>query len=257
MNRYISFGHRLPQFVATRLFGDRQRFGLTIQEDDHDWVAWQDFYLNFYQTTQKQGIGKIVNDAGYKILQKIDLNRKSILELGPGVLPHAHFWVGQPREYTIVDNLQHLLDESAAILNSKHVPNNCILINDHKLPLPSELFDVVISFYSLEHLNPLDQYLDELKRVLVPGGLLIGAIPAEGGLAWGLGRYMTSRHFIKQNSSINPDKIICWEHPNFAETILAALDEKFVNVRKEFWPFFPALIDINLVVSFIYKRIDK
>ncbi len=257
MNRYISLGHRLPRFLAAPLFGDRERFGSTIQEKDRDWLAWQDFYLNFYQSTQKQGAGKIVNDAGYKVLRKIDLNGKSVLEVGPGILPHARFWNGRPSEYTIVDNLQQLLEASASILDEKGIPNKSVLNNSSTLPLPSEAFDVVISFYSLEHLHPLAQYLDELRRVLRPGGVFVGAIPAEGGLAWGLGRFVTSRRFIKRNSSIDPDKIICWEHPNFAEDILAGLDAKFTEVGKEFWPLLVPLIDVNLIVSFIYKRTSE
>jgi hypothetical protein len=78
-NKYWSIGHRLPTLLANPLFGDREQFGLEIQEDDPDWLAWQAFYLNFYQNTQKQGLGKVVNDAGYRILQQVDLTGKTVL----------------------------------------------------------------------------------------------------------------------------------------------------------------------------------
>lgn len=254
MKHYWSFGYRLPAFLAIPLFGDRKRFGSEIRKDDPDWIAWQGFYMNFYMQTQKQGIGEIVNDAGYSILGKIDLTNKCVLEIGPGILPHSRFWKGKPAHYAIVDNQDKLLDISSQVLEAKDVPYSRHLTNSYRLPFHDREFDVVISFYSLEHLYPLNLYLQEMKRVLRPDGILIGAIPAEGGFAWGLGRYLTSRRYIKKNASFDPDKIICWEHPNFAESILESLDSEFVPGQKIFWPLALSLIDLNLVISFVYRR---
>lgn len=83
---------------------------------------------------------------------------------------------------------------------------------------------MIVSFYSFEHLYPFPVYLKGLLRGLKHGGMLVGAIPCEGGLLWGAGRYATSRIWLKRHTNINPDKIICWEHPNFADTVLNALD---------------------------------
>ena len=56
--------------------------------------------------------------------------------------------------------------------------------SDYKLPIESESKDIIITFYQLEHLNPLEEYLKEYPRVLKPNGLLVGA-HHEGGVAWG------------------------------------------------------------------------
>jgi SAM-dependent methyltransferase len=82
--------------------------------------------------------------------------------------------------------------------------------------------DVIISFYSMEHMYPIENYLKEFRRVLRPGGLLVGAIPCEGGLAWGAGKVY---HFpaIHQKELKDPDKIICCEHANFAERFIQSL----------------------------------
>ena len=252
--QYRTLGHCLPGRLAIPLFGDRRRFGSEISEDDPDWQEWQSFYISFYQNTQKQGIGKVVNDAGYKILQRVSLDGRHVVELGPGILPHARFWTGTPVHYTAVDVKQEMLDRSMQVLGMKGIPATAYLSTSCELSIEDHQFDTVISFYSLEHLNPLNLYVEEINRVLRPGGILVGAIPAEGGLAWGLGRFLTSRRYIKRNSSINPDKIICWEHPNFAETILGELDRVFDPVLKEFWPLGLPVIDLNLVLKFIYRR---
>jgi SAM-dependent methyltransferase len=45
------------------------------------------------------------------------------------------------------------------------------------LPLPPGSVDVVVSFETLEHLSDHDSFLDEVKRVLVPDGLLVLSTP--------------------------------------------------------------------------------
>jgi SAM-dependent methyltransferase len=252
--RYWTLGHRLPSFLANPLFGDRCRFGLEIQNDDSDWHEWQGFYLEFYNNTQKNGFGKKVNDAGYEILRRVDLTDKHVLEVGPGSLPHRRFWHGKPAIYAIVDIKQQFVDQSVQILRQECVATSSFVLSADFLPLDDASIDIIISFYSLEHMYPLKNYLKEFRRVLRPGGLLVGAIPCEGGLAWGGGRFITSRQYIKKNSSINPDKIICWEHPNFAEQILQSLSCHFELVHIHFWPLRLPLIDLNLVCHFVYRK---
>ena len=122
------------------------------------------------------------------------------------------------------------------------------------MPLDDESVDIVISFYSLEHIFPLEKYLADIKRVLKKDGVLVGAIPTEGGVAWGLGTYFSSRKWFLKNTDINPDKIICWEHPNFSDFVIKKLDLFFKREFISFSPFKVPLIDFNLVVKFIYLK---
>jgi ubiquinone/menaquinone biosynthesis C-methylase UbiE len=140
------------------------------------------------------------------------------------------------------------------ILNQAGVEASSFVLSAHDLPIENESIDVLISFYSLEHMHPLEIYLTEFKRVLRPGGLLAGAIPCEGGLAWGGGRLITTRRYIQNNSEINPDKIICWEHPNYADHVLQALASFFSPIHHRFWPLRVPLVDINLICGFVYQK---
>jgi hypothetical protein len=87
-----------------------------------------------------------------------------------------------------------------------------------------------------------------------PGGQLVGGIPCEGGLAWGLGRFLTTRRLLIKRYGLNFDKIICWEHPNFADFILERLDIYFERQFLKLHPFPWLPLDINLVISFIYRK---
>ena len=126
--------------------------------------------------------------------------------------------------------------------------------SDYKLPIESESKDIIITFYQLEHLNPLEEYLKEYLRVLKPNGLLVGAIPCEGGVAWGLGRFLTTRRWLLANTGINPDKLICWEHPNFADFIINSIVQSSTKEYLSFWPLNVSSIDLNLIVKFIFKN---
>lgn len=251
--RHWTLGHRLPHVIASRLFGDRRRFGQTIREDDADWQAWKQLYMRFYAETQKSGVGETVNDAGYRILRHLDLDGRAVFEIGPGSLPHTGHWRGKPASFTLLENHPEMLRLAESKLHDLGVAVQSVADTPALAGLPGA-FDAMLSFYSLEHLHPLGEYLDRIDHVLRPGGLLVGAIPAEGGLAWGTGRFLTTRRYIRRHSTANPDKIVCWEHPNVAESVLRALDERFDRVRLEYWPLGIPQIDVTLVVRFVYRK---
>ncbi len=50
------------------------------------------------------------------------------------------------------------------------------------LPFDADTFDLVISCDVLEHVDSMERSLEEIQRVLRPGGSFIGFVPAEGGL---------------------------------------------------------------------------
>ena len=45
------------------------------------------------------------------------------------------------------------------------------------LPFDDGSFDTVVSFQVIEHISGVDSYLDEIRRVLAPGGVLVCATP--------------------------------------------------------------------------------
>jgi len=221
------------------------------------WADWEATYGAFYEQNQRAGIGRLVNDAGYSVMRRVDLSGKVVAEMGAGDIRHHAHWVGQPSRMLCLDVSPDMLARSGQVLDEKRVPHDSILFSrGESIPIPDATVDVMVTFYSLEHLNPLDSYLQEMQRVLRPEGTIVGAIPAEGGLAWGAGRMATSRRWFKRHTSIDPDKIICWEHPNFADRVLERLDLAFTRVHVDWWPFnFAPHPDVNLVCRFVYQKL--
>jgi SAM-dependent methyltransferase len=146
---------------------------------------------------------------------------------------------------------------SKLILDQAEIINETILLERNKLwklPFDSNKFDTIVTFNSLEHLHPLEKYIIEIIRVLRPGGFLVGGIPCEGGFAWGLGRFLTTRRFVMKKYRINYDKIICWEHPNYADFIFRILNKYFKNSSITLHPFKFLSLDFNLMASFICEK---
>ncbi len=248
----------LPKAIFVALFGDRAKYGFEPVSEDIDWKLWQDYYAEHYEYTQRQSVGRLVSDVGYSSILNVDLCGKRILEIGGGDLLHTNHWNGVPAHLTVADISQEMLSKTRDTLGRKvpSLPCETILLNhgEKTLPFYDCEFDVFFTFFTLEHLYPLDQYLKEILRVLKPGGIIVGAIPCEGGIAWGLGRYLTSRKRLLKNTKINPNKVVCWEHPNFSDEILENLDIFFEKVEQSFWPIRIPSIDLNLVAKFVFRK---
>jgi SAM-dependent methyltransferase len=243
------------------LFGDRKQFGIYPDTSNGDWLVWQEkAFSDFYQNTQQKGIGNWVCNLAYPVVKKIDFKDKNVLEVGPGIIRHLQHISNIPKKYCLCDVNSYVLKTAREQLYKANIPCETILLDQQavgipKFPFSDKEFDVIISFYSLEHLHSLDSYLKEIKKKLKRGGQLVGGIPCEGGLAWGVGRFFTTRRYVHKHYKINYDKIIRWEHPNFADDIIDRLDFHFERKYFKLHPF-PALsIDFNLVASFIYRKI--
>ena len=65
----------------------------------------------------------------------------------------------------------------------------------------------------------------------------------------------TSDCTVDNRALVDPDKIICWEHPNFADEILGVLDARLERQRVGYWPLpLLPLVDPNLIIRFQYRQ---
>ena len=246
-----------PYFLSKVLWGDRRKFGFVPDLMDSDWLIWQEkAYSDFYQNTQQHGIGDMVCKMAYPVIEGIDFRGKQVLEIGPGIIRHLDYIHTYIHTYILCDINKDFLKHAERQLQDHNINYKSLVKqkNDPYLSLEDNSIDILITFNSLEHLYPLEDYLLELVRVLRPGGQIVGGIPCEGGIAWGLGRFLTTRRYVHKNYGINYDKIICWEHPNFADFIVERLDAHFERKYLKLHPFAVLPMDLNLVASFVYQK---
>lgn len=247
----------LPSILSTPLFGNRELYGKSPWTEDKDWEKWLSIYPEVYfETQRKGGIQRFINSSGYNILKKFDLQGKTITEIGPGGGYHFPLFRGTPEKYNALDVCEDFFPNLQKKADQWSIPLKCYLLEsgNYLLPLEASSQDVVLSFYSFEHLNPLEKWIEEIYRVLRPGGMFIGAVPAEGGLAWGLGRFLTSNRTLKKKFGLDIKKIVCWEHPNMIDEMLNGLNSSFQSkiIQKFPFPFLP--LDLNLLVKFTFVK---
>jgi len=244
----------LPYRFNKYLFGDRQKYGTEIVEDDPEWCAFQDYSEKWHEYYKNSRIRQYVDRLGYKVLKELDVNEKIVLEIGAGLLPHLEFLNGKPKRYIVVDIRNHFLD-----LAKNQIGENCethLSLNRSTFPdVAPNSVDFIFTFYSLEHLPNLEETLTFYYKVLKKGGSLVGAIPNEGGMIWGLGRSLTTYRAMNKKG-FNYNKVICWEHVNFCDHIIHKIETVgFTNKSLNFLPFTKIKNrDVNLVSSFIYKK---
>jgi SAM-dependent methyltransferase len=122
------------------------------------------------------------------------------------------------------------------------------------LPYEDASFDRAIAIHVLEHLPNLPGALDEIERLLRPGGLFSVVIPCEGGLGYSLGRQLTSKRAFERRYKTSYDWFIESEHVNRADEILNELRRRFEISDESYFPARIPWIDVNLLVGITCAR---
>ena len=200
----------------------------------------------------------MIKTNAYKIINDtvINFDHKDILEIGPGFLDHEKIWKEKiPNSFDLIDVNFDFLKVSEKKLNQRKIKNKKFLVkNSYDMnQLPSNSYDYILSFFSLEHIMDLDKFVLHINRILKPNGYLVFVIPNEGYLAWGLGRYFFTRGYVYNKLNMDYDKIICWEHPNFSDYILKCLDKSLIQIKVHKVPnlFF---LDFSISIKGIYQK---
>lgn len=78
-----------------------------------------------------------------------------------------------------VDLSHTVLDHARRVLQAWHLDGRATLVNGdiRRLPLPNRAFDFVMAMEVLEHLPNPRSGMDELARILAPGGCLVTSMP--------------------------------------------------------------------------------
>lgn len=173
------------------------------------------------------------------------------LEIGPGLGGHARHEDLTIQEYHAVELRQELADTLQA-----QMPDVTVVAADCQRELPYEdgYFDRVLAIHVLEHLPDLPGALDEVHRVLRPGGRLAVAIPAEGGLAHRLGRRLTVQRQFERRYGMPYGPHIAADHVNRPREIAEELAARFTVVDRTYWPLKVPLIDLNLMLGITVER---
>jgi SAM-dependent methyltransferase len=211
--------------------------------DDPDIQAFHALSANF-QTDVYKGVGGRIHDIGHRWIASRTQPGKA-LEIGFGSGRHALFFSGNKQDYFVSEY-------SNVHFGSKYwqdVRGRGVQCDARKLPFCDAAFQTVISIYNLEHIQDLQRVFSEVHRVLAASGAFLVALPCEGGLAWNLGRELTTRRRFQKKYRVNYDKIIAYEHVWDFKGVLNELIKcgMFEITCKRYFPSLFPSVDLNLI----------
>jgi SAM-dependent methyltransferase len=115
-------------------------------------------------------------DMVLKELKSECLERNSILEIGAGAGWQAQKLSAQGYEVEAID-------VSESIYSTRKIFPIRVYDGKH-IPFPNEYFDVVFSSSVLEHVPHVEEFQNEIKRVLRTNGVAIHVVPSAGWRFW-------------------------------------------------------------------------
>jgi SAM-dependent methyltransferase len=173
------------------------------------------------------------------------------LDVGAGLGEHLDFEDAQKGDYYALE----LRDEMAAVIKENH-PEAETAVGDIEqgLDFKDGTFDRVIAIHVLEHLPNLPAALDEVHRVLRPGGVFEVVIPCEDGLGYSLGRRLTTQRVFEKRYGVPYRWYIKSEHVNVPKEIVGELEARFERTRRSFYPLKIPSVNANLCIGLSYRR---
>ncbi len=169
-----------------------------------------------------------------------------ICDLGCGSGFHIPYFAGQAARLIGIDIRLESLGKCRAL--NKDV----ILIQADltRLPVHDGVFQAMLSIYALEHVYHLSDACDEIVRTVADGGDFYVGLPCEGGLAWNMGRKLTSERAMSKRYDLDYRNYIKLEHCNDAADILSTLKKRLTQCRRTYYPLsmVPA-VSANLTVT--------
>lgn len=130
-------------------------------------------YDAYYETD----FGKEVNRIEQRLISELiqDLPKTKVLELGCGTGHWTEFLIKKGFEVTAGDISKAMLE----IAKSKRLNAEIIEINSENIPFEDNSFDLVVSITMLEFVHNQSKVIEEVKRVLKPGGwFILGSLNA-------------------------------------------------------------------------------
>lgn len=220
--------------------------------EDMMWVRWQEAAPRIYDQIyyRSNPIVAYVNNSGHRLVEKPygrNAHFSRVLEVGAGTGEHLASVRHRFDNYVLTDINPELLREAERKFAGRN--DLSFQVEDAtKLSFADATFDRLVSVYNLEHLPQPHLVLKEWKRVVRPGGTISIAIPAEGGVAWRFGRWLTTRRSFAEQG-LDLDYIIAREHINTCYNLAALIRNIFSQHKAHWFPTGLPITDFNLVYT--------
>lgn len=175
-----------------------------------------------------------------------EAERFRTIEIGAGLGEQLAYEDLSEQDYTCVE-----LRENMATRIRERYPSVSTIVGDcqQRLPFDDGHFDRAVAVHVLEHLPDLPSALDEVRRLLRPGGKFGIVIPCDPGLLYGLGRRLTTQRVFERRYDMSYDVFVRREHLNAPSEVIDLLRERFRLAHRRFFPTFLPTVHANLCLG--------
>jgi SAM-dependent methyltransferase len=173
------------------------------------------------------------------------------LEVGAGIGGHLPFEDLEAQEYHVLESRAQFCERLAELHPAQYVHHGSI---EESQPFPDGFFDRIVTIHVLEHLHNLPAALDEMARLLRPGGIFDVVLPTEGSIAYEIARKVSAERMFRRRFGLDYGPIIRNEHVNTYEEVMSLLRGRFRHETARFFPLGVPIAEINLVVGLRARR---
>lgn len=208
------------------------------------------FMLAWHETLPKNyGFVEAFNQ-GY--VAKLDVPPGSrTLEIGAGIGAHLAFEDLEAQDYYVIEFREEFCRRLEQLLPADHVICGSI---EERQPLPDGSFDRIIAIHVLEHLRDLPRALEEISRLLRPGGMFDVVLPTEGGFAYEVARKISAERMFRQRFRSDYTPIIRNEHVNTFEEVRSLMTALFTVESSRYFPGVLPGPELNVCAGFRLRR---
>lgn len=183
-----------------------------------------------------------ITNMAYKKCARLITAKENIVEIGCGTgdfIPYSPC-----KQYLGLD-----ISEEFVSIARQMFPQHQFAVGDaYDLSFEDRSVKSILSFSVLEHLNKLNDSLEQVDRVLTDDGEFIFGIPTEGFL-YRIGRNLTTKRHVQKATGVDYDELLKKEHVNKCEDILSMLKRHFIIDKLAGVPFHLPSIDMNIFIT--------
>ncbi len=139
-----------------------------LQAEKHELINTEKF------SSEEEYVLHLMHTFAYEHAAKLGANKR-VLDLGCNTGYGSKIISETCKEIIGVDVSSKAISIAKSLYGDSKIRFE--LIDGKRLPFIDNTFDVVISFQVIEHLVTFEDYMSEIQRVLVPGGLVLFTTP--------------------------------------------------------------------------------
>ena len=180
-------------------------------------------------------------------------DRFRTIEIGAGLGEQVAYEDLSRQDYTCVE----MRDEMAAEIEKRY-PAVSTIVGDcqARLPFDDGHFDRAVGVHVLEHLPNLPAALDEVRRLLRPGGVFSVVIPCDPGFVYGIGRKFTAQRTFERRYGRPYELFLRREHINSPAEVMGLMRERFEIEHRRYFPFRVPSVNLNVCLGITAKVPD-